>query len=64
MTDIFRIIPRRVLWKCTPPQADVEWMRFVTSFGPSCFQRDNEWLFIEGELMCHAKTPDGYERIN
>ncbi|MCY0148295.1 hypothetical protein OEG84_11385 [Hoeflea sp. G2-23] len=56
---------KRVVWKRQPEEQEVEYMKLCTLFGPSCFQRGNEWLFLRGEdPMCHAATPDGYERIN
>lgn len=57
---------KRVIWKREPTEEEVEMMRRSTLYGPSCFKRGLEWLFLHNKEnpMCHADTPSGYERIN
>ena len=56
---------RRIVWKRPPTLAEIISMQMATLFGPSCFERGNEWLFMRGDdPMCHAETPAGYTRIN
>lgn len=56
---------KRIVWKRPPTEREYQQMEIATIFGPSVFQRDNEWLFLVGEdPRCHAPTPEGYIRIN
>ena len=55
---------KRIKWKRQPSEMDIQMMEMCTIFGPSVFQRGDEWLFVMGDGMCHASTPDGYVRLN
>lgn len=58
-------IVMRAKWRRPPTEADRDWVRMRTFFGPSVFERGREWLFIFGaDPVCHADTPEGFERIN
>jgi hypothetical protein len=55
----------RMTWKREPTPEEIQTMQFKTAFGPSCFERGREWLFLFGEEpFLHAATPPGYRRIN
>ena len=59
------ILIRRIKWKRPPNEDEYDLLKELTPFGPSCFEKGNEWLFIFSDsLYYHADTPDGYTRIN
>lgn len=60
----FRIRLRRVVWKQAPSLEAVTEMQIQTLFGPDCFERGNEWLFLrDRNPYVYAETPKGWRRI-
>lgn len=62
-----RISLRRIIWKRAPTAQEIERMEIETIFGPTCFAKGREWLFVwptPDAPRCYPPTPEGYTRIS